>query len=107
MATKESKQRNERRRWQRLRERWQADPAMQALRRQLKARQRYRQRHPFSEFPELALMHCWVKGIELGGRPPKARRCTKRLGSRLCWNWRMPGSNKCYRHQQAVEYRET
>jgi hypothetical protein len=100
MATEQSLKRSARRRVQRWREQWMADPAMQALRREIRARQRYEQRHPFSRLPELALLHCWAKGIELGGRPPKARRCTKRLGSRLCWNWRMPGSSRCYRHQE-------
>ena len=35
-----------------------------------------------------------------GGRPPKERRCTKRIGSRLCWNWREEGCDRCWRHRR-------
>jgi hypothetical protein len=41
-------------------------------------------------------------GRELGGRPPPERRCTKRLGSKLCWNWRDVGLDRCRRHPRAV-----
>jgi hypothetical protein len=99
MATVESRQRMERRRRQQWLERWRADPEVVALRRQIEAQRRYRQRHPFSgRHPGLLRMHCIVAGIQQGGRPPKVRRCSKRLESRLCWNWRAPGSDRCSRH---------
>ena len=83
MATFESQERMARRRHQRWREERQKDPAVQAFRRQLAAYQRYRLRHPFSGLPpSLLWMHCLLAGIQQGGRPPKARRCTKRLGTR-------------------------
>jgi hypothetical protein len=101
MATIESQKCMERRRHQRYREWFNAQPEVQAFRRQINARQRYRRRHPFSgQHPGLLRMHCIVAGIQLGGRPPKARRCTKRLGSRFCWNWRAAESNRCYRHDR-------
>ena len=37
-------------------------------------------------------------GRWLGGRPPKSRRCTKRLGTRLCWNWRESEMDRCRLH---------
>jgi hypothetical protein len=104
MATEESEKRMERRRHQRWWERLNRDPEIIAIRRELARRQRYRQRHPFSgQHPGvrgLLWLHCVHAGIRLGGRPPKARRCSKRLGSRLCWNWRVPGADRCYRHGQ-------
>jgi hypothetical protein len=99
MATVESQKRMERRRLQRWREAWNCQPEIIALRRTIAARQRYQQRHPFSGgHPGLLRMHCIVAGIQQGGRPPRARRCRKRLGSRFCWNWRMPGTDRCPRH---------
>jgi hypothetical protein len=99
MATPETEKRMERRRHQRWREQRRADPAIQDLRRQIEARWRYQKRHPFSgRHPGLLLMHCIVAGIQQGGRPPMARRCTKRLGTRYCWNWRERASDRCYRH---------
>jgi len=46
------------------------------------------------------LLYYYQWGRELGGRPPQARRCTKRLGTRLCWNWRVNGTTRCHRHPQ-------
>jgi hypothetical protein len=108
MATIESQKRMERRRRQRWWERLNADPEIQALRRQITrefaARRRYQQRHPFSgRHPGLLWMHCIAAGIQQGGRPPKTRRCTKRLGTRLCWNWRAPETDRCYRHSCQAE----
>jgi hypothetical protein len=85
MATAESIARMARRRHQRSIEQWRADPVTQALRRQVDAQQRYRQRYPFSGVhPGLLRMHCVVAGLQQGGRPPKARRCTKQRGARYC-----------------------
>lgn len=45
--------------------------------------------------------YCRTKGRELGGRPPAARRCTKRLPpgtGRQCWNWHVGGTDRCWRH---------
>jgi hypothetical protein len=102
MATEESEKRMERRRFQKWREQWYAQPEVQVLRRAIAARQKYRQRHPFSgQHPGLRgllWLHCVNAGIRLGGRPANARRCTKRLGTRYCWNWRAPGTDRCYRH---------
>jgi hypothetical protein len=86
VAAYESQQRMERRRQQRLRERWECDPDYVALRRWVEQRRRYLTRHPWANCPSVILQwfcRCW--GMTLGGRPPKARRCTKRLGSRFCW----------------------
>jgi hypothetical protein len=104
MATLESEKRMERRRHQRWWEALNRDPQIIALRRYIAARQRYQQRHPFSGRPwGLLYMHCAWIGREQGGRPPQARRCTKRLGSRFCWNWRAPGTDRCYRHGRQTE----
>ena len=91
MATWESEKRMERRRTQRDWEQFNADPEIIALRRYIAVRQRYQARHPYSGLPSLVRMICMASGIREGGRPPKARRCTKRLRSRFCWNWRAPG----------------
>lgn len=105
MATEESQQRMERRRHQRWWERLNREPEVIALRRYIASREKYRQRHPFSgERPGvrgLLYMHCVTAGIEQGGRPPRARRCTKRLHSRRCWNWRESGRDRCSRHRRA------
>jgi hypothetical protein len=103
MATWESEKRMERRRTQRYWEQFNADPEIIALRRYIAARQRYQARHPYSGLPSLVRMICMAAGIREGGRPPKARRCRKRLGSRLCWNRRAPGTNRCYRHGRRAE----
>jgi hypothetical protein len=101
MATEESQKRTERRRLQRWREAWNRQPEIIAFRRAIAARQRYQQRHPFSgRHPGLLLIHCITAGIQQGGRPPKARRCSKRLESRFCWNWRASGTDRCYRHSR-------
>ena len=108
MATEESRKRSERRRYQRSRERWMADPETQALRRVIEARRRYRQRHPYTGYAEspsirgLLLLRCISAGVTLGGRPPQARRCTKRLGTRYCWNWQAMGTDRCPRHPRAT-----
>lgn len=64
-------------------------------------RRRPRRRWPHLARPEderlRSLLCAWI-GRERGGRPPRERRCTKRLGSRLCWNWRIPGADRCWRH---------
>jgi hypothetical protein len=99
MATYESQKRMERRRHQRWREAFNRDPEVIALRRYVAARQRYERRHPFSgRLRPLLRLHCMAAGILKGGRPSAARRCTKRLGSRFCWNWRAPGTDRCSRH---------
>jgi hypothetical protein len=104
MATIESEKRMERRRRQRWWERFNREPEVIALRREMARRQRYRQRHPYSgDTPGvrgLLLIRCVSAGIQLGGRPPKLRRCRKRLGSRFCWGWRAPGADRCYRHRR-------
>jgi hypothetical protein len=98
MATIESQKRSERRRAQKWWERLNRDPEVIALRREIARRQRYLRRHPYAGQPTLAYMHCVYMGIQHGGRPPKARRCTRRLGTRYCWNWRAPGTDRCDRH---------
>ena len=104
MATIESAKRMERRRRQRWWEQLNRDPEVMALRRAIAARQKYRQRHPFSgQHPGLRgllRLRCVYAGITLGGRPPGARRCRKRLGSRFCWGWRAPGTDRCHRHRR-------
>jgi hypothetical protein len=100
MATLESQKRMERRRNQKSWERLLADPEIQALRREIVRRQKYRAKHPYAGQPTLAYMHCVYMGIRLGGRARKARRCTKRLGTRLCRNWRVLGTDRCYRHRR-------
>jgi hypothetical protein len=104
MATEESEKRMERRRRQHWWEALNRDPEIIALRRYIAARQRYQQRHPFSGRPwGLLYMHCAWIGREQGGRPPRARRCTKRLGTRMCWNWQAMGTDRCSRHRRKTE----
>ena len=105
MATEESRKRSERRRWQKQKAQWLADPYYVALRQELYRRQRYRQRHPYTGYRDnrvqraLLFMHCTYAGVTLGGRPPLRRRCRKRLGSRYCWNWRTVG-DRCQKHRR-------
>jgi hypothetical protein len=101
MATRDSEQRRTRRFHQRFRETVEASPGFQAA---VRARLRHRRRHPYAAAPSRYLRALCVQwGRELGGRPyTKAYRCTKRLGTRLCWNWRVEGTTRCYRHQQEV-----
>ena len=98
MATWESEKRMERRRNQKWWEELNRQPEVIALRREMARRQRYLRRHPYAGQPTLAYMHCVYMGIRLGGRARKARRCTKRLGTKLCWNWRVGGTHRCHRH---------
>lgn len=57
----------------------------------------------YTGFPNLSddwiQMACAMAGRELGGRPSRERRCTKRLGTRYCWNWRVGGTDRCHLHQ--------
>jgi hypothetical protein len=107
MATRESEKRMERRRRQRWWEELNRQPEVIALRREIARRARYRRRHPFSgqsaSIRGLLYMHCVYAGIRLGGRARKGRRCTKRLGTRVCHNWRAPGTDRCYRHRRQIE----
>src|SRR5438067_13235895 len=66
-----------------------------------------RPRHAWQDWPPgilrtaALLAYCRTKGEELGGRPPAAQRCTKRLPpgtGRQCWNWRVEGTDRCWRH---------
>jgi hypothetical protein len=104
MATEESQKRMECRRRQRRWEQFNREPEVIALRREIARRRRYRQRHPYSGNTPgergLRLIRCISAGIQLGGRPPKPRRCTKRLGSRFCWGWRESGTDRCDRHRR-------
>jgi hypothetical protein len=100
MATRESEKRMERRRNQKWWEELNRQPEVIALRREMARRQRYLRRHPYAGQPTLAYMHCVYMGIRLGGRARKARRCTKRLGTKLCWNWRVGGTDRCHRHER-------
>jgi hypothetical protein len=95
MATQESEDRMVRRHLQRYREAF--EPAVQAWRRDQRRRT---QRHPYRHVhPALLWLFCRWWGSALGGRPPQERRCTKRLGTRYCWNWRVEGTTRCHRHQ--------
>jgi hypothetical protein len=100
MATIESQKRSERRRNQKWWERLNRTPEVIALRREIARRQRYRAKHPYAGQPGLIYMRCVYMGSRFGGRARKARRCTKRLGTRLCWNWRVLGTDRCYRHRR-------
>jgi hypothetical protein len=98
MATEESEKRMARRFFQRFMAPLEASPAFQQA---VRARARRRRRHPYcGHTPGYVQALCQQWGRELGGRPPKARRCTKRLGTRYCWNWRVKGTARCHRHQQ-------
>jgi hypothetical protein len=105
VATIESEKRMERRRRQRWWAQFNRDPEVIALWREIARRQRYRQRHPYSGYKHnsglrgLLYLHCVSVGIQLGGRPPKARRCRKRLGTCYCWNWREAGTDRCVWHR--------
>jgi hypothetical protein len=105
MATIESQKRMERRRSQKLREWWLNLPEYRALRREIERRQQYRRRHPFmgqdARQRGPLWLYCFMAGSHEGGRPPRVRRCTKRLGSRLCWGWREAGSDRCVKHRRA------
>lgn len=87
MAKPESRERAARRRTARALRDLRARPELVELRRQHERRRR-----------ELL---CALQGAELGGRPPAELRCTKRLGTRLCWGWRAPGSDRCRLHPRA------
>ena len=102
MATLESEKRSERRRHQKFWERENRDPEVIALRRQIDRCQRYLAKHPYAGQPVLLFMHCCYMGIRFGGRARKGRRCTKRLSSRICRNWRVPGTDRCWRHARAT-----
>ena len=106
MATIESEKRMERRRRRKYFQRLYADPEFIALRRYIHRQVAYEAAHPWRRFPHLMRFYCMGVGINEGGRPPKARRCTKRLGSRRCWNWRSTGTDRCHRHgRQPVKTR--
>jgi hypothetical protein len=98
MATRASQQRMARRFHQRFRETLEASPGFQAA---VRARRCHRRRHPYCDVhPRYLRALCVQWGRELGGRPPRNRRCTKRLGTRYCWNWRVEGTTRCWRHQR-------
>lgn len=98
MATYESRQRMARRRGQQALAALRARPDVQAM---LRDQRRRLRRHPYRfVHPGCLLLYYYQWGRELGGRPPKARRCTKRLGTRSCWNWRVKGTTRCHRHQR-------
>jgi hypothetical protein len=98
MATLESQKRSERRRRQKSWERFKREPWVVAFRHEIDRRQKYQVKHPYTGQPGLLYMHCAYMGIRFGGRARKARRCTKRLGTTLCWNWRVGGTDRCHRH---------
>ncbi len=54
------------------------------------------------EEQEAQLRLRWKLAGYQGAHPPKERRCTKRLGSRFCWNWREASSDRCWVHPRAV-----
>lgn len=74
-------------------------------------RRRYRARR--RRWPSIELSHpagkvllrwlCASKGKEGGGRPSRARRCTKRLGSRRCWGWTQSETDRCRLHPRSAE----
>jgi hypothetical protein len=104
MATLESQKRSERRRHQRWWEELNRQPEVIALRREIARRARSRRRHPFAgqtaSQPGPLWLYCLIAGMHEGGRAWKGRRCTKRLGTRMCWNWRQSSSDRCHRHQR-------
>jgi hypothetical protein len=53
--------------------------------------------------PEVVRLFCIADGMNLGGRPARSRRCTKRLGSQFCWNWREPRADRCWRHARQTQ----
>jgi hypothetical protein len=91
-------ERTQRRRQQRLRAELTAE--LESLERGALGRRLRRRRMPWANVRELQGW-CWLTGT-LGGRPKRTGyRCTKRLGSRFCWNWRAVGSDRCWRHKRA------
>lgn len=53
------------------------------------------------EDAEKPTREAWVRmmvGSCQGGRAPVERRCTKRLRTRRCRNWAVPGLDRCHRH---------
>jgi hypothetical protein len=102
MATEESEKRMERRRRQRWREELNRQPEVIALRREIARRQRYRAKHPYAGQPGLIFMRCVYFGKKLGGRARGGRRCTKRLQTRVCHNWRAPGTDRCHMHMRSA-----
>jgi hypothetical protein len=78
-------------------------PDVQAILREIRRKQKRRKwpglrLHTEGDWWWLGFL-CGMKGRELGGRPPADRRCTKRLGSRLCWNWREGKTDRCLLHR--------
>lgn len=43
-----------------------------------------------------------LEGALLGGKARGKRRCTKRLNTRQCGNWRVRGTTRCHRHQKRL-----
>ena len=104
-------ERTKRRRQQRLRAELAETLAEIERSPEAKRRRRNERRRRWPPYPQpLFDRFCAAEGREKGGRPPRERRCTKRLGSRLCWGWRRPGSDRCWRHQafacSAAEYHD-
>lgn len=92
-------ERTERRQAQRRWEGFYAGPEAQAVLREIR-RKRERRRWPGAPLLLVDFL-CGKEGREKGGRPPAERRCTKRLGSRLCWNWRTADGDRCHLHPRA------
>lgn len=65
-------------------------------------RNRKRRRWPDAS-PWMVDFLCSTEGRDKGGRPPAARRCTRRVGSRFCWNWSLRGTDRCWRHERSVK----
>ena len=87
--------RQERREYARFKAQWYASPEYKRFKRNQR-----RRRWPLAS-PDVVRFFCWWIGFLQGGKPKHAaRRCTKRLGSRLCWNWRVGGTDRCHRHQR-------
>jgi hypothetical protein len=73
-----------------------------AFQQQMRALRRCLRRHPYTHAAPGYLWQVYADwGRLLGGRPRTVDRCTKRLGTRLCWNWRVEGTTRCWRHQPA------
>jgi hypothetical protein len=94
---------------------WRASPEYQARMRAQQRQQRRQQQREIRQrrfafmavgnadspwpqvFKEWYIKHL---GRTLGGKPSRHRRCTKRLGTRQCWNWRTSHSDRCHRHSR-------
>src|SRR5262245_52110084 len=100
-ANERTLRRREARAWAEYKARLYASPGYRRFKRNEK-----RRRWPLASPAELRFF-CWLAGVQKGGKPKHAgQRCTKRLGRRLCGNWRIGGTDRCHRHPRKGQFQQ-